>query len=56
MRTWKLQHENDTVLEVAAGDLKKLKLLAQSGYRWAHLGDASGWLQIHLAMSKVGVP
>lgn len=51
--TWKFQHDSDAVHLGYPTDARGLRLRAQCGYRYVHMADASGWLQIHVAIRKV---
>lgn len=49
---WKFQTTDETAVHTGlATDARGLRLRAQCGYGWVHMGDASGWLQLTVAIS-----
>lgn len=54
-KNWKYQHaDNQTFIsEGRQTDSRGLLLRQSCGYTHVHMGDASGWLQIQVAIRKV---
>lgn len=51
---WKFQTTDETAVHTGlATDARGLRLRAQCGYGWVHMGDASGWLQLTVAIRKL---
>lgn len=51
---WKFQTSDETAIHRGnPTDARGLRLRAQCGYSHVHMGDASGWLQLSVAIRKV---
>lgn len=53
---WRFQTTDETAVHTGrATDARGLRLRAQCGYSWVHTGDASGWLQLSVAIRKLAL-
>lgn len=51
---WRFQTTDETAIHHGKPtDARGLRLRAQCGYGWVRMGDASGWLQLSVAIRKV---
>lgn len=52
--TWRFQTSDQTAIHQGCPtDSRGLRLRAQSGYSHVHMSDASGWLQLSVAIRKL---
>lgn len=54
--TWKFKTADETAIHHGKPtDSRGLRLRAESGYGWVHMGTADGWLQLSVAIRKLGL-
>lgn len=53
--TWKFQSDDDTLVHGSPTDSRGLDIRRQGGVTHVHMNDSSGWLQIHVAIRKLGL-